>query len=396
MKDRITLKALAELQLGQTVWDTEQLGFGARRRKGGVFFVFKVQRRGKADWVPLGRLGDVTLDDARKAAARERGIVALGGRPGAWRRTPTLKHFGARYLREAASATKALSYAWTERALRLHLYPALGHLRLDEITAHDVTRLKDRYATRKGAFNNARRALSMLYAKAIEWRELSADWPSPCRYVASYAMPKHERYLSQKELAGLGAALATHAQQGPAAALVVAAVRLMIFTGARRDEVRFLRWGEVGPTALHLSDTAAGPRSGLKTGAKPISLNPPAAQLLAALERRGDEDLVFESPLRPGHPVALHQAWDQIRRAAGLKDVRLHDLRHSFASVAVATGHSLYVTGALLGHRNSRTTERYAHLSADPLAAASAAVARRIQTALEAGEGEAKAKGGAS
>lgn len=397
MKKKISQRALDALEVGETIWDTEQIGFGARARKGGVFFVFKVQRRGRPEWVPLGRLGDVTLDAARQLAAAERAVVVAGGRPGAWRRVPTLEEFVPRYLAEISSDQ---TRERAERQFRLHLFPALGKRRLDEIDVQDLARLKDRMQRRgkPAAWNNARQILSHVLNLAMKWGALPHR-RNPCTDVRPVKLDRHERFLSEQELARLGAALVKFEAEGvqdppkgmprvdqPTAVLIAAAVRLLVFLGARRDEVRLLRWSQVGPRGLALRES--------KTGRKSIALNPPAAQVLEQLRALGrGGDLVFESYTRPGTPIQLNKGWLAVRRLAKLEDVRLHDLRHSFASVAVSSGQSLYLTGALLGHRSSSTTERYAHLSAEPLEAASTAVAKRIESALNAGAGETKKTG---
>lgn len=255
MRREIGVEVLDELKVGESVWDTEQIGFGARRRKGGVFFVFKVQRRGHAEWVSLGRLGDITLKGAREKAAQERAIVAAGGRPGAWRAVPTLKEFAKRYLNELASRAKPRTIINRELNLRLHLLPALGHRRLDEIEAHDVERLKQKMRKKPGAFNVARETLTVVLNAAMRL-EVLPERRNPCRHVSPYALPTHQRFLSEQELSRLGTALAELEAKGAdslsveTARLVAAAVRLLVFTGARRDEIRYLKWDEVGSGAL--------------------------------------------------------------------------------------------------------------------------------------------------
>jgi integrase len=156
---------------------------------------------------------------------------------------------------------------------------------------------------------------------------------------------------------------------------VIAAVRLLILTGARRGEILGLEWEHVDLDAacLRLSDSKEG-------GAKVIPLGAHALDVLARLPRRSSWVL----PTAAGDgPVSLSKPWNRIRKRAGLEDVRLHDLRHSFASVGVAGGDSLFIVGSILGHKRASTTERYAHLSDDPRRAATERIGARIAAAMD-------------
>ena len=184
-----------------------------------------------------------------------------------------------------------------------------------------------------------------------------------------------ERFLSDAEIARLAAALddeaATSGNLFPSAA-----VKLLLLTGCRRGEIMTLRWEHVDfeHRCLRLPDS--------KTGAKVVYLNTPALTLIADLPRVEANPHVIPGT-RPGQPfIGVDKLWVRVRSRAGMNDVRLHDLRHSFASVGVSGGLSLPLIGALLGHRHTATTSRYAHLSADPIRAANEAVGARIAAAL--------------
>jgi integrase len=152
---------------------------------------------------------------------------------------------------------------------------------------------------------------------------------------------------------------------------------LLALTGARLSEILTLRWENVDleNACLRLSDS--------KTGQKSIYLNAPALEILNSLPQLDDNPHVIAGERVGAHLVNLQKPWRRIRKAAGLENVRIHDLRHSFASVAAASGQSLYVIGSLLGHSQPQTTSRYAHLSADPLRAANDAVGIRISNAMK-------------
>jgi integrase len=194
--------------------------------------------------------------------------------------------------------------------------------------------------------------------------------------VERYRERKVERFLSEDELGRLGRALAQADRDGTPSPASVAAIRLLVLTGMRLGEVLTLRWENVDlkRSLIQLHDS--------KTGPKLIPLNAPAVEVLRGLDRRGSPWVIPGS--RPGaHLVNLSKPWARIRAAARLEAMRLHDLRHSFASIGVGTGLGLPIIGKLLGHTQAATTQRYAHLADDPLRQASEAIGRRLSEALE-------------
>jgi integrase len=200
------------------------------------------------------------------------------------------------------------------------------------------------------------------------------DGLNPCRHVPRYREHRRQRFLSSAELARLGEVLAAAEREDVLHPSVVPAIRLLIFTGARRGEILGLRWQYVNweRQCLDLPDS--------KTGPKTIHLNPPALDVLSALADRRPDGAAWVLPGRvAGQPLSkLNYAWGRIRQRAELDNVRLHDLRHGFASVAAALHTSLPIIGALLGHTQPSTTARYAHLSADPLQEAAARVGAEL------------------
>ena len=201
---------------------------------------------------------------------------------------------------------------------------------------------------------------------------------NPIRGIKRFPERRFERYLSNAELARLGDAL-TAAQEAGENSSAVAAIRLLALTGCRKSEILSLRWEDVEGDRLRLPDS--------KTGAKVVPLGAAAREVLASLEPIEDNPYVFPSPAGDGHFVGLQKVWARIREHAGLSDVRLHDLRHSFASVGAAAGDSIYIIGKLLGHRQSATTQRYAHLADDPLRAAADRISGTIAAAMSGTDG---------
>ena len=216
-----------------------------------------------------------------------------------------------------------------------------------------------------------------MMTKAEHWG-LRPQGSNPCRYVQRFPETKRERFLSPEELGRLGKALAKLETSGTVTAFGLAAIRLLVFIGARASEILGLTWGAV--------DTAAGlVRVPAKRGVRTLVLNAPAAEVLVKLPRVEDNPYVIVGRRRREHLTlaGLEQVWTEVRKVAQLDGVRLHDLRHALASMAVAGGTSLPIIGGLLGHTHVQTTNRYAHLAADPLKAAAEAIGNAIETKMQ-------------
>jgi integrase len=212
---------------------------------------------------------------------------------------------------------------------------------------------------------------------AVE-REIIAE--NPAKGVRPFQGRKVERFLTPEEIARLGEALVTLQTESELNAHAAAVIRLLVLTGCRKSEVLTLQWPFISfnRRCLDLPDS--------KTGAKVVPLAAPALEVLAALPRdeprAGHPHWVFPAARGGGCYSLPYKDWQRVATRAGLPGVRLHDLRHSFASVAVSDGISLYVTAKMLGHRQSRTSERYAHLSDDPVRAATERTAKRLADAM--------------
>ena len=199
---------------------------------------------------------------------------------------------------------------------------------------------------------------------------------NPVRGVKRFRDRRNERFLDGSELQKLGAALiaAEAAGENPYA---IAIIRLLVLTGARKGEIESLRWPEVDwqYSYLRLADS--------KTGQKLVMLNGAAIDVLQAVPRQNASDFVFPASRSDGYYEGTPKVWRRIRENAGLENVRIHDLRHSFASMAVSGGVSLPVIGALLGHKDSATTARYSHLQNDPVRSASDRLGKSLQGAMD-------------
>jgi integrase len=198
---------------------------------------------------------------------------------------------------------------------------------------------------------------------------------NPVHGVERYPDRHGERFLSAKELGVLGETLRTFEANGanPAA---LAIIRLLTFTGARKSEIAALKWSEVDleHSCLRLSES--------KTGAKVIPLGPPALAILARLKPVEGSPYVFPAEAADGAFQGTEKVWRKVRKAARLDGVRIHDLRHSFASMGLMTGDALPVIGKLLGHADVKTTARYSHLADDPLREATKRISGTIAAAM--------------
>jgi integrase len=380
------INALAPQAARYVRWDGALPGFGVRVGQGTKTFVLKYRlASGRVRWKFLGRVGSLTLEKARRDAKDDIGVVARGGDPlrlkDAARGAPTFGDVADRFLEDHVEARrKPATLRLYKLAIDGHLRPRLGTLPIAEVSTADIERLHRRLRATPYLANRVLAVASKLmnWAAQHTYRDPHTN---PCEGVEKFPEAARTRYLTPAELMRLGAALRVGARHKSIAPSAIAAIRLLLFTGARVSEILSLRWSEVdfADGALHLADS--------KTGAKTIVLNPPAIDVLRAWPRFAGSLFVFPGEghgKRKGqHRVSLADPWAWIRKRARLRNVRLHDLRHSFASVGVSNGQTLPIIGALLGHTQSATTQRYAHLMDDPLRAASAATGATIAAALE-------------
>ena len=388
MTSRLTksfVEAIEPVVRDRYAWDADARGFGVKVTPAGArIYVLKYRFNGAQRWMTLGRHGEVTVGEARQEAIRLRGAVARGLDPAAERdataKSPNVVTLATRYMAEHAEPhKKPRSVEEDRRNLRLHVLPALGAMRVVAVTRQDLLRLHHAMRGTPVTANRVLALCSTMFRLAEEWG-LRLEGSNPARRIKKFREVARTRFLSREELHRLGAAL-SEAERGngehPAA---IAIIRLLLLTGARLSEIAALQWDYVDfeNGALRLPDS--------KTGAKVIRLAAPALDLLAGLPRF-EGPFVFPTARQgrggPGHFVGVNHVWLRIRGKAGLDNVRLHDLRHTFASWSVMGGTTLHITGALLGHSQPATTARYAHLADDPVSSAAERVVAAIAGALE-------------
>ncbi|MCH7643411.1 MAG: site-specific integrase [Myxococcales bacterium] len=377
---RLTQKLVDSLRADERdriIFDETIPGFGVRVfRSGRKSYMIQYRSKKRTRRFTLGNCNVLTPLAARKKAQSLLADVCDGKDPAQARlegfAAPTVADLVERYLN--VHAAKKKSGDEDRRNLEKDVLPVLGRHLVEAVTCRDMDKLHAAIGERAPiTANRVLAAASTMFGLAERWG-MRAENSNPCRRIRRFRENHRERFLSEHELARLGSAIREFESEGHAGAGVCAALRLLILTGARKGEIRNLEWSEVDlkVAVLRLHDS--------KTGPKVIRLGAAAVEILAGLERK---HTVMVFPGTNGtKPIEISDAWRRVRARAGLAGVRLHDLRHCFASVGINGGVNLEVIGALLGHTRSETTRRYAHLSDDPIREASERIDGTIAAAL--------------
>jgi integrase len=433
MELKLTKRNIDQLRLTSErliVWDTELSGFGVRVSRTGVkTFVVRYRAEGGGRTAPqrlmaIGRCGVLTPDQARRKAKAVLGAVAQGDDPAgkqmAVRRQITVAELCDRYIEHGVlqpngrgTVKKTSTVKDDLSRIEAHIKPLLGHRRVSSISSADISRFlvdvatgKTRAdATRTGRRNPVRggrgvatRATATLGAIFTFARGQKMRPDNPVHGVPKYAINRMERFLTANELERLGTAIREaetvgipwEVDEGASRAKHIpkpknrftkispptgAAIRLLLFTGCRLREILHLKWEylDIERGVLFLPDS--------KTGKKTIVLNAPALEVLAGLDRQGSYVVPGDDPEKPR--ADMKRPWQAVAKRAGLEGVRLHDLRHTYASFGAGIGLGLPIIGKLLGHSQAATTARYAHLDNDPVRRAAETIGGRIAAALE-------------
>ncbi len=362
------------------VWDDDMPRFGVRLTpagRGSYLVQYRTADGGQRRH-SFAKLGITTPDEARATARQLLAAVDRGEDPSReradYRRAPTVSELGARLLAEhVAVRCKPSTAAEYRRAVELFINPVLGTMKVADVKRADIAALHHSDRHRPYQANRTLGVLSKMFALAEMWG-LRSENTNPCRGVPKYREEKRERFLSSDEFQRLGATLAQCEREGSESAHVVGAIRLLALTGCRLGEVLNLRWEHVRPGALDLPDS--------KTGAKRVPIGAAAEAVLQAIPRLDGNPFVIVGA-KPGARLQdIQRPWRRIRARAGLPGLRIHDLRHSFASAAVSGGESLPMIGKMLGHTQPNTTHRYAHLADDPVRASASRVSNVIADAM--------------
>lgn len=411
MADRRITKRVIDGLRPQTrefaVWDSKLPGFGVRVRPSGSMSYVVLYRAGSGRGAPVRRytianVGKATPEAARVRAKAILGAVAHGrdpaGEKATERGTLTIAGLADRFMSEhVEQKRKPGTVAFYRHLLVKIITPELGATKADKVTRAQVARLHGKLKATPFQANRVLAVIGSMYAFAGR-NGIVAEGINPARRIEQFKEHRRERFLTSEELVRLGAAIREAEAKGipwdvdeakprakhlPKAKnrfskidpFAAAAIRLLLFTGCRLREILHLKWEQVDLERglLFLADS--------KTGRKTVILNAPALAVLAGLDRLGPCVVPGDDPEKPR--ADLKRPWEAVSKRAGLGGVRLHDLRHTYASFGAGGGLGLPIIGKLLGHTQASTTQRYAHLDADPLRRASEAIGGRIATALD-------------
>ncbi len=347
-------------------------------------------------------VGKITPEAARRRAQGIIGAVAHGRDPAgektSERGTPTIGELADRFLTEHVEQKRRHgTFVSYRRIVERIIKPELGATKADKLTRSGVAKLHGKLRSTPFQANRTMAVLGSMYTFAGRLGVVP-EGTNPVRKIEKFAEQRRERFLTVAELERLGSAIREAETKGipwnvdeakPKAkhlpkpmnrltkisASAAAALRLLLFTGCRLREILHLRWENVDIERglLFLPES--------KTGRKTIILNAPALAVLNGLPRGGTQVISGDEADKPR--ADLKRPWTAISRRADLTGVRLHDLRHTYASFGAGGGLGLPIIGKLLGHTQASTTQRYAHLDADPLRRASEAIGGRIAAALE-------------
>ena len=382
------------------LWDTEIPGFGLKITKGGArVYVLQYRVSGRLQRYTIGRHGAPwTPEQARQEVRRLLGSVARGEDPAQakadTKRDISVVELCELYFSEGCTTKKQTTVAGDRGRVEDHIEPLLGRRSVSSLTRGDVERLLQDVASGKaardertgvrgrrivrggtGVANRVIETLGAILSFAVR-RGLRDD--NPVRGVTKFKLRRLERFLSGEEMQRLGRTLDAMETRGNNL-IPLDAIRLLALTGCRKSEILGLRWDHIDFERKCLRLPAS------KTGAKIVPLGDAAVAILARRVRIRDNPFAFPGG-RDGKPfIGLSKVWRTVKHAAGLDDVRLHDLRHNFASLGVNSGQSLPVIGAILGHASPRTTSRYAHLADDPVRNAVNHITEHINNALTRG-----------
>ena len=408
MKARLTKRYVDAAKPGKRdtfTWDTNVRGFGLKMTPAGSrVYVLQYRFNRRVRRYTIGKHGSPwTPDGARIEAERLLGMVADGKDPAGDRAADkaalTVSELCDLYLTSKLSdlaagvegAKKSSTLEGDQGRIRRHIKVLLGRMQARAVEQADVRRFLQDVAAGKtatdvrtgprgraiveGGKGTATRVVGLLggiFTFAIE-QGIRPD--NPVRGVKRFTDGKGERYLSTDELARLGDALVAAEEEGENS-FAIAGIRLLMLSGCRKSEILTLQWAHVDFEfgCLRLPDS--------KTGEKVVPLGAPTLELLASLSHVESNPYVLPGEKEGAHLVGLPKVWARVRARAGLSDVRLHDLRHGFASIGASAGMGLPIVGRLLGHKDPATTARYAHIGSDPAKAAADSIAGTIAAAM--------------
>ncbi|MFC1672657.1 tyrosine-type recombinase/integrase [Pseudomonadota bacterium] len=352
--------AQADVERDYFIWDDDMPGFGLRVLKSGKkTYQIQYRKGGRTRRNSIGMHGTITPDEARKIAKEKLGRVAKGDNPaeeraihrGASSVADVCERFMNEYVPAHCKETTAKEY---RRSVDMFIKPVIGTRKVPDIIRTDIAKLHHDLRDKPYQANRTLGVLSVIFNQCEIWG-LRPDGSNPCRHVKKYTEIKRERFLSEDELKRLWETLDECERDGSESAAACNAYRLLILTGCRLGEIQTLKWDYIKEDGIYLPNS--------KTGAKKVYIGQAVHDTLAKIKRIEDNPYVIPGTVEGQHLTDFQRPWRRVRNKAGLEDLRIHDLRHSFASFGLASGLSLAEIGKLLGHSQVQTTARYAHLA---------------------------------
>ena len=376
-----TIEALAPRDIDYIAWDQDIPGFGVRVMPSGrKSFVLQYRAGRRSRRMVLGYTNVITPEQARTMATHHLAALRAGIDPlaerDAGRDTVTVGDLAARFDAEhIAVHLKPSTQKEYRRSLEKFILPVFGNRPIAEVSREEIARFHHKHRHIPYQANRCLEILSKMFNLAELWG-LRPDGSNPRKHIRKYREEKRERFLSAAELRRVGQVLDEMEAEGLEMPSAIAAVRLLILTGCRLNEIMTLKWSyvDLGAGRLNLPDS--------KTGAKVVHIGRPAVDVLRRIPALPGNPWIITGK-NPGARLSdLQPFWQRLRARAGLRDARIHDLRHTFASAAVAAGQGLPMIGKLLGHTQVQTTARYAHVAADPVKAAAEQVSAVIAASI--------------
>lgn len=363
------------------LWCSELRGFGVRAKPGGrkSFVIQYRNAEGVSRRMKVGDFGVLTLDQARTKAGKLLARVQNDEDPVQAKRdlkaSPTFHELATRYMRDhCVGRCKPSTLAAHEWLLQKYLLPELGARRVAFVEPKDIQKLHEKLATTPYNANRALGLIKAIFNHAERWGVRPAG-SNPTRHIKKYREQKRERFLTPKEFQRVLSAIDEGEKFKTILPEAARALRLLFFTGCRLSEILTLRWEQVDLVNRCLTFREHKTDS---KGVKSIPLNDLAVAALSAVPPSQRSSYVHPGKKSGQHLVNLQKPWRRALKSAGIANVRIHDVRHTFASLGVSAGLSLPVIGGLLGHKSIQTTARYAHLSHDPLRAGSDLVGKAL------------------
>jgi len=373
MRKKLTKQILTELTPKDKdlyIWDTGTTGFGVRVKPSGIkTYILQYRNKyGRVKRLSIGRVGELTLDEARREAIIMRGQVSLGSDPAQERQNDrtieSIRDLANRYMSDHCEGrckeSTIKAHTWL---LDKFILPKFGARKISELTPQDVGRFHQGLRDTPYNANRCIGLLKAMFSKAEQWGLLPPN-SNPARPIRPFREKKRQRFLTPDEFTRLFDAVDRLLTIHGIDIYQAAAIKLLALTGCRLGEILQLTWGDVDfrNERLLLENHKTDSR-----GIKGIPLSEEALAVLCTLPRKNDNPYVIAGKQPGKHIINLRKPWLRVLEAAKLENVRIHDLRHSFASAAASSGIPIQIVGALLGHSSTQSTARYAHLYDDPL-----------------------------